>query len=93
LTHELYGFSNLEVMGVWERPKPLDINGLAWRLALKQEIIPQVLGQAPRLIFRMKLSGPKLLSVFQLPSIEDRLLSQSANRFQVPTSVERLLLS
>lgn len=78
---------------MWERPKPLDINGLAWRLALKQEIIPQVLGQAPRLIFRMKLSGPKLLSVFQLPSIEDRLLSQSANRFQVPTSVERLLLS
>ncbi len=69
LTHELYRFSNLEVMGVWERPKPLDINGLAWRLALKQEIdhSSQVLGQAPRLIFRMKLSGPKLLTVFLLP--------------------------
>jgi hypothetical protein len=95
LTHELYRFSNLEVMGVWERPKPLDINGLAWRLALKQEIdhSSQVLGQAPRLIFRMKLSGPKLLTVFLLPSIEDRLLSQSANRFQVPTSVGRLLLA
>ncbi len=78
---------------MWERPKPLDINALAWRLALKQEIIPQVLGQAPRLIFRMKLSGPKLLVVFQLPSIEARLLSQSVNSFQVPTSVGRLLLS
>lgn len=53
----------------------------------------QVLGQAPRLIFRMKLSGPKLLTVFLLPGIEDRLLSQSVNRFQVPTSVGRLLLA
>ncbi len=78
---------------MWERPKPLDVNGLASRLAVKQEIIPQVLGQAPRLIFRMKLSGTKLLTVFQLPSIEDRLLSQSVNRFQAPTSVGRLLLS
>jgi hypothetical protein len=51
------------------------------------------LGQAPRLIFRMKLSGPKLLTVFLLPGIEDRLLSQSVNRFQVPTSVARLLLA
>jgi hypothetical protein len=58
LTHELYGFSNLEVMGVWERPKLLDINGLAWRLALKQEIIPQVLGQAPRLYLQNKIIRP-----------------------------------